>query len=324
MKQRFGIISFVATLLLVPAPTASSHLNSVTLIGGTVQADHWPQSAQTVWNINPAHGANVAGARPVEDIIQASFDTWMSAPNTSLNVVRGTDSVATTFGMDGTNLICFVCHGDFDSEPETLAVTMTTVATQAGVPDGHGGSVQFAGQILDADIIFNSTQNFTTDGTGDGQDLQTVATHEIGHFFGLAHSAVVHAVMYPFAPARETRLSYDDMAAISLNYGKAAPDVSTGSIAGTVRLGGAAVFGAHVFADSNTSAEPLAAFNIRKSPIGALTLPDGSYVISGVPPDSYTVTAEPLDAPVLDSNLGGFAPAYGRSAVQTGFTTRWH
>jgi len=226
--------------------------------------------------------------------------------------------------MDGTNLICFVCHGDFDSEPETLAVTMTTVATQAGVSDGHGGTVQFAGQIVDADIIFNSAHDFTTDGSGTGQDLQTVATHEIGHFFGLAHSSVVRAVMYPFAPPVETRLSYDDVAAISANYGKAAPDVPIGSIAGTVRLGGAGVFGVHVFVDSTTSAEPFAAFNIRKSPIGTLTLPDGSYVISGVPADSYTVTAEPLDGPVLDSNLGGYAAAYGRSAVQTGFTSRWH
>ncbi len=322
--RRFAITSFVGAVLLVLAPAASPHSNNLTLIGGAVHADRWPQSAQLVWNINPAHGPNIAGARPVEDVVQAAFDTWTSAPNAALNVTRGNDSAVTTFGMDGTNLICFVCHGDFDSEPETLAVTMTTVATEAGVPDGNGGTTQFAGQILDADIIFNSAHDFTVDGSAGGQDLQTVATHEIGHFFGLAHSAVVRAVMYPFAPPMQTRLSYDDVAAISVNYGKAAPDIPTVSIAGTVRFGGAGVFGAHVFADSTTSAEPFAAFNIRKSPIGAMTLPDGSYVISGVPADSYTVTAEPLDSPVVDSNLAGYAAAYGRSAMQTGFTTRWH
>jgi hypothetical protein len=321
--DRLRLLSLITVLFLAFAPTASSHLNDYTNVSGVAQADRWPQSSQVVWNINPAHGGNITGGRPVEDVIQSAFDTWASAPNASLNVMRGTDSAQTSFGMDGVNLICFVCTGDFTSEPETLAVTMTTVATKAGASDGRGGTVQFAGQMIDADILFNTSKNFTTDGSA-GQDLQTVATHEIGHFFGLAHSAIVRAVMYPFSPPMETRLSYDDVAAISLNYGKAAPDVAVGSISGTVRLGGAGVFGAHVFADSTTSVEPFAAFNIRKSPIGGLTSPDGSYTITGVPADSYVVTAEPLDAPVTDSDLGGYAAALGRSSVQTGFTTRWH
>lgn len=318
------LIAVVAVLLLALTPSASSHVNSLTLANGAAQLDHWPQSAQVVWNINPAHGANITGTRTVDSVIQSAFDTWMAAPNASLNIARGADSAQTSFGMDGTNLICFVCTGDFTSEAETLAVTMTTVATQAGVSDGREGTTQFAGQILDADILFNTSKDFATDGSGTGQDLQTVATHEVGHFFGLAHSPIVRAVMYPFSPAMETSLSYDDVAAISVNYAKAAPDVPTGSIAGTVRLGGTGVFGAHAFADSATSAEPFAAFNIRKSPIGALTLPDGSYVISGLPADSYTVTAEPLDGPVSDSDVSGYATAFGQASVQIGFTTRWH
>jgi hypothetical protein len=315
---------FVTLALLVLALPASSHLNDFTKAAGAAQPDRWPQSGPVVWSINPARGSNITGNRPVADVIQSAFDTWTSAPNARLNVSRGTDDSRTSFGMDGVNLVCFVCTGDFTSEPETLAVTMTTVATSAGGSDGRGGTVQFAGQMVDADILFNPTKDFTTDGSTAGQDLQTVATHEVGHFFGLAHSAIVRAVMYPFSPALETTLSYDDVAAISLNYGKAAPDVLTGTIAGTVRLGGAAVFGAHVFADSTTSAEPFAAFNIRKSPIGALTLPDGSYVISGVPADSYTVTAEPLDSPVSDSDVSGYVAVFGENALQTGFTTRWH
>jgi len=119
-------------------------------------------------------------------------------------------------------------------------------------------------------------------------------------------------------------LSYDDVAGVSSLYPAATPDVSTGSIQGTVRLNGTGVFGAHVFANSTTSANPFSGFaNVRKSPIGALTLGDGSYTISGVPPDSYVVIAEPLDKPVSDSDVS-WASEFGKSSVQTNFTTRWH
>jgi hypothetical protein len=314
----------VALVVLLGVRSASPHLNDFTRANGTAQPDRWPQNQQITWNLNPAHGTNVIGNRAVADVIQAAFNTWTVAPNASLNVARGNDSSTASSGMDGANLICFVCTGDFSSESETLAVTMTTTATAAGGSDGHGGTVQFPGQILDADILFNPSNSFTTDTGGGGVELQTVATHEIGHFFGLAHSAVVRAVMYPFSPNSEITLGYDDVAAISVNYPKSDPEAAMGSISGTVRMGGSAIFGAHVFADSATANEPFAAFNVRKTPIGAVTLPDGTYVISGLPADSYTVTAEPLDSPVSNSDISGYAKAFGQSAVQTNFTTRWH
>jgi hypothetical protein len=50
------------------------------------------------------------------------------------------------------------------------------------------------GEIVDADIEINSAQfEFTTDGSGTGVDLQTVLTHEAGHFLGLSHTAPENA-----------------------------------------------------------------------------------------------------------------------------------
>ena len=83
------------------------------------------------------------------------------------------------------------------------------------------------------------------------------------------------------------------------------------------------MFGAHVFANSTTTTNAYGGFNIRKSPIGILTLTDGSYTISQVPPDSYLVIAEPLDLPVSNSDVS-WAAEFGKGAVQTNFTTRWH
>jgi hypothetical protein len=93
-----------------------------------------------------------------------------------------------------------------------------------------------------------------------------------------------------------------------------------------VRRTGAAVFGAHVYAESITGAAPFASQfpSVRKTPIGILTQPDGSYRIDGLPPDSYVVLTEPLDGPVDNDDVNGYAPTFGQASVQTGFTTAWH
>ena len=318
-------IAICALLLAIPA---YSYLLEyvVPKNGGTPQPSHWDQSAfPIVWNLNSSPpGSNVQGSRSVTDVIRASFNTWTSAPNTALSVNQGPSTSVMASAADGTNLICFVCTGDFSRDAETLAVTITTTADAPGETNYRGGISTGAGQILDADILFNPSSQFTTDGTGSGQDLQTVATHEIGHFFGLDHSGVVRAVMFPFAPAVETSLAYDDVAAISFVYPKGSPDVGTGTVSGSVTSNGSPVFGAHVFVDSETSDEAFASFGIRKSPISALTRLDGSYAITGVPPDTYTVAAEPLDGPVSNSDVSDYAPIFGQSSVQTNFTTRWH
>jgi hypothetical protein len=319
-QLRAGIVLILASYLAAPA---FSYLNEFT----GRNPNRWNFSEfQVQWNLNPNAGSNVTGLRTVADVVQASFNTWTSAPNATLPVTRGADSSVNSESNSpaNINLICFVCSdGDFSKDSETLAVTITTTADQ-GQSDGHGGMAQFTGQIIKADILFNPADKFSTDATGSGQDLQTIATHEIGHFFGLDHSAVVGAVMFPFAAPVKTTLSYDDVAGISNVYPKSTPDFSPGSISGIVNMAGtgAPLFGVHVYAGSTTTALPLGP-NIRKSPIGVLTRPDGSFNITGLPADSYIITAEPLDGPVDNSNVPGYGPAFG-AAIQTGFTTRWH
>jgi hypothetical protein len=309
---------------------ASSTIPALTPNGNNPPApNHWDfTSFPVTWDVNPSTGSNITGSTAVADVMQTGFSTWMASPNAAVAVSRGPDSNATSAGFDSSsssniNLICFVCQGDFSKDVETLAVTITTIENSPGGPDGHGGRTRFVGQILDADILFNPNNQFSTGG-GTGQDMLTVATHEIGHFLGLDHSAIVRAVMFPFAPPVETTLSYDDVAGISALYPKSSPDVPTGAIAGSVHMGsGSPVFGAHVFAESQTAALPFGSA-IRKTPIGTMTAPDGTYTISGLPADSYIVVAEPLDEPVSNADVESYPKAFHQNSVQTGFTTRWH
>jgi hypothetical protein len=74
---------------------------------------------------------------------------------------------------------------------KSLTVALTTVTSNAET-----------GEIYDADIELNSADYVIaqlpagTPGDGMSFDLQSVLTHEIGHFLGLAHSPLADAVMY--------------------------------------------------------------------------------------------------------------------------------
>ncbi len=149
------------------------------------------------------------------------------------------------------------------------------------------------GEILDADILFNGSKPFSTDGDAGSFDIQNIATHEVGHFIGLDHSAVVGATMNPFAYTRDTRLrslALDDKAAATTIYPAAGEPAS---LQGFVKLNGSAISGAHVVAEDE-----------QGRPASA-TLSDGNgfFQIRGLEPGNYAVYAEPLDGPVTNANF---------------------
>jgi len=311
----------VAGFILMYVVPAQSYLDLGSTSGGKFTPDKWtslPVAVQISTTV--AAGAKLVGSTHFETVIQNSLASWKAAPN--FQSPLGTATLDTLSGaQNGVNLICFCANNPgFSNTDGTLALTVTTTSGT---------------QIIGANIFFNPQPSgicFATDSSvsscpnsGDTlQDLHTVATHEIDHVIGLDHSAVVRAVMFPFAPDKETQLSWDDAAGVAQLYPKSAPDVATGGISGTVSLSGSGIFGAHVFANSTTGTNPFSGFpNIRKTPIGVLTDTSGVYTILGPPPDSYEVIAEPLDGPVDNTNVD-WAGDFGQSSVRTNFTTRWH
>ena len=306
---------------LIHAERAHSYLLMGRASGGNFTADKWstvPVPVQISTKI--VTGAKLSGNTSFQTVIMNSLATWNQSPNFQSPLGPPTTDTFTS-PQNGVNLICFCASGgNFDGADGILAVTVTTTSGT---------------QIIGANIFFNPQPTgvcFVTDSSvttcpnpGDVvQDLQTVATHEIGHFIGMDHSAVVRAMMFPFAPDKQTELGWDDVAAASALFPKSSADVATGAIAGKVTLNSGAVFGAHVFANSTTGNNPFSAFpNIRKTPIGMFTDTAGNYTIQGVPPDSYQVFAEPLDGPADNSNVD-WASDFGQTSVQTNFTTRAH
>src|SRR2546423_1997693 len=150
----FSLLALAAGLLV--AVPAFSFLPQLT----SSQPDHWSLTAFAVqWNLNPTtSGAKISGSQSVAQAMQASFDSWATAPNTALSISRGPDSSVSqeNNSPSNINLICFVCSDAPFGGTETLAVTVTTTAGRPRTPDGHGGTPQFPRPISKGDHAFKS------------------------------------------------------------------------------------------------------------------------------------------------------------------------
>ena len=81
---------------------------------------------------------------------------------------------------------------------------------------------KLTGHIVDADIEFNTMgYPFTVGNDNVAWDLLNIATHEVGHFLGFAHSKVADATMFNLASFGETTkrtLSCDDASILWFRY----------------------------------------------------------------------------------------------------------
>jgi hypothetical protein len=239
--------------------------------------------------------------------IHNSFRAWENVTSADVRMsYRGTTSAGAA--NDGQNIISFA-DGAWMFGSSTIAVTLTYFRTEIG-SDNALHSV-----IRDADIVFNPNLNFSTSAEDSKYDIQSVLTHEVGHFLGLDHSGLISSVMVPFAAVAQLdqrTLAYDDIAGITEIYPSASANAGAGRIQGTIRSNGAAVFGASVIA-FNSDGTPL---------VSTLSQPDGSYALRFLPAGVYRVVAEPLDLPVSRDNIGGGTTGF-YSTIRTDFGTTY-
>lgn len=113
----------------------------------------------------------------------------------------------------------------------------------------------------------------------------TTVVHEFGHALGLQHSfsSGVMSLISTRGTTKAKPLAADDVAGVSWLYPARAFASTFGSIAGRVTTGNTGVAYASVVALSTTGAA-----------VSALTHPDGTYRIDGLPQGQYTVYAHAL------------------------------
>lgn len=167
-------------------------------------------------------------------VIDASFATWTTAACASGNVFGLTLSSRSPVAADqvrynndspNQNLIVFrEAEWPYSDPNNTLGLTTVTFDSTTG-------------EIFDADMEINATGKNLTVGDpvpATGYDLQSVVTHEVGHFLGLAHATDRTATMYasykPGSIALRT-LTPDDVAGACAIYPNAAAREVSPSVA---------------------------------------------------------------------------------------------
>ena len=309
------LILIFTVMVATPMTAYIPHTN---LINGSVTAVKWATDAFPItWQMNPTVGSNITGSREQAVVFRNSFEQWADVATALVSFTEGAaTNMSVKPGFDQINMVTTnVTSADFGST--ALGLTGTFAFTTTGLDD-FGRAIDFPGQIIEADIMFNPQTTYSTSETtpAGAFDLASVATHEVGHLLGLDHSNILSSTMFPTVVAgvsfpRDTET--DDRVGISTIY-PATLFASLGALSGTVRTtANVAVFGALVVAvDSNGQAMA-----------SAVTDPNGDFTIQGLEAGTYTVYAEPMNQPFTSSNVFTLAQSYPGDTVNNNFTVRF-
>jgi hypothetical protein len=189
------------------------------------QSLYWPDACVTYAvqrNGSPLRGIS---AFETDQVLQAAFQAWLSvdcsgAGHPSIGViplggvscdeVEFNPPVAGRAIAPNANIVTFRDdQWPYPDERYVIARTSLTFDPNTGA-------------IFDADIEINSFRNeFSISETQISNDLQSVLTHELGHFLGLDHTLVPNATMladYELSNLGARTLSSDDQAGICSIY----------------------------------------------------------------------------------------------------------
>lgn len=323
--RRFPFLAKAILVILILAAPLFAYVTQRDFSStGQVVLIKWSSGAFPLpWRMNPVVGTNISGSRQQADVVRQSFQAWSSISTASITFAEGATTAASVKpAYDGINLITTnISSSDWAAlglGSGVLAFTTTTYYQAGSGIDELGRPISFPGQILEGDILFNPSQQFSTEAAtpADKIDFQSVLTHEIGHFLGLDHTPIVSSTMFwtTAAGVSYQRVpSADDIAGISSIYPSASFS-SKGSLSGTVRTtANIPVYGANVVA-VNSSGQPVAS---------AVTDTNGFYTIVGLDAGSYTVYAEPLNGPITAGNIYTLPRIFPGQTVNTNFTTRF-
>ncbi len=238
--------------------------------------------------------------------INSGMYAWGTIPDVDFSITYG--GTTAQEDADAIDLVNMITFAD-DEYPFPSGVLAVGISTSFTVDSTHNAVYYRPGQIIDADMIFNPAMSFSTPSSGSGLDIQSIATHEAGHLFGIAHSAVRSSTMYFVLPTgtEATTLEAEDIHAFFKAYGSSTALANANRIEGKVEHGqtGEGVAGAAVFAIDAAGGDTVAC---------EYTFPDGSYSFVGIADGSYYVAIHPLDG---TSSIGYLIPDYINALVDS-------
>lgn len=195
----------------------------------------WWKERCVAWGVELG-GSKAIAQSTVEQTAKSAFAAWTGsscatgpitiAANEGQPIPASCTAVGYVKGAKN-NVNEIIFHDDkwpYNDGVNTLALTTLTFNADTG-------------QILDADIELNTQSNMISTEVPVPQnsfDLLSILTHEVGHFFGLAHSGHTEATMYsmykPQSVSMRT-LSADDVSGICAVYGTSQRPTAMGNVA---------------------------------------------------------------------------------------------
>ena len=163
--------------------------------------------------------------KDAEAVFQEAFETWMAAdcgggktPSISVEYQGTVECDAQEYNKNKGNANIIMFRDDswpYGNQTTVLALTTVTYNLETS-------------EIYDADMELNSASisGFTLSDVGSKYDLLSIATHEAGHFLGLAHSLNTDATMFTDYKVGTTflrDLTADDVNGICAAYPPIAP-----------------------------------------------------------------------------------------------------
>ena len=259
-----------------------------------------------------SEGLSTIPTAAYQNAIRSAFQTWDDIPYAEIEMFdAGTSDEKYASATDGLNLVSFQ-DDRFPFATGVLAVTTKTLQISAGGTEA---------EVVDADIIFNPAYihhpntpfEVLTEGDSESNafDIQSIATHEIGHVFGMIHSGVFSSTMFFMlnygTAGRE--LGADDMAWAGYRY----PD--EGFQANHALISGRVTYGDLGNVEVPSSHPPVAGAMVlavtteilNQKMFHAYTDADGNYTVpipmEGIASEEYWIYIQPLDGDVYGTPL---------------------
>ena len=287
MRRPALAVALIAAMLCGQAQPAFAYLKFGYEVNGKPHTLKW-STGRVQYFVTDA-GVDGVSATQFQAAVAKAFDVWAAVPTASISYQFGGFTRNLPNEDDGRTTLGFLNEPSLD---RVLASTTYLID-------------DLTGDLVESDIFFNSAFPWSVAAAATRWDLQSIATHEIGHLSGLGHSEIgetelaatggrrvlsTGSVMFPIALAigdiSGRTLRADDIAGISDLYPDANFNQNTGSISGHVTKAGRGVFGAHVVAFDTRFGDMIANFSLSTS---------GQFSIAGLRPGPHILRVEPID-----------------------------